>query len=382
MRAFLSHSSADKPLARKIFRALRDQAVSVWFDTVELRPGDSLLGKISAGIAQSDYLLILITENSSKSRWVQYEVETALTQEIDGIGPIVIPLLLQGVTIPALLARKVYIPIREDGTGIADIIPGIFRDSYILDIDLRATDLEPDVASLTDDLHEFYRSNFDRLRIRINNHNFNQRALELAEKIMLVPGTPPPVAEQVRQKAALFPIVLPLYWTNLSDVLAQLAEEVFAQHGKTLDALKIAATAMINTLRFAQFLLAQYLKSALFPSVADALGFPDLAAYVQRYESVTEAEFMHQLYELNPSAALLEARLDVRAGSGILPIATLYLPDSAHRVQQMLHEQPAAPAAIITQYSWLTHSLPQILGRFLQWSVFRDGKPPYELDYH
>ena len=37
MRAFLSHSSADKPLATQIYRAIRDQAVDVWFDRLEMR---------------------------------------------------------------------------------------------------------------------------------------------------------------------------------------------------------------------------------------------------------------------------------------------------------------------------------------------------------
>ncbi len=60
MRAFLSHSSIDKPLATKIFRVLRDQAVAVWFDRLEMRPGDSLMTCIAEGIAKSDYVIVLV----------------------------------------------------------------------------------------------------------------------------------------------------------------------------------------------------------------------------------------------------------------------------------------------------------------------------------
>ena len=103
MRAFLSHSSADKPLAATIYRSLRDEAVAVWFDRLELRPGDSLLKKIADGISGSDYLLALVTDNSKSSAWVEKEITIALTQEINGKGPKVIPLLLKGCDIPTIL---------------------------------------------------------------------------------------------------------------------------------------------------------------------------------------------------------------------------------------------------------------------------------------
>jgi len=91
MRAFLSHSSADRDLATTIYRSLRDQALPVWFDRLELQPGDSLLKKIVEGISESDYLLALVTDESKNSAWVEKEITIALTQEIHGTGPKVIP---------------------------------------------------------------------------------------------------------------------------------------------------------------------------------------------------------------------------------------------------------------------------------------------------
>jgi predicted nucleotide-binding protein len=71
MKAFLSYSSEDKILGKKIYRWLRNQAVSVWYDRIELRPADSLIAKIEEGITNSDYLIVLITENSKRSHWVK-----------------------------------------------------------------------------------------------------------------------------------------------------------------------------------------------------------------------------------------------------------------------------------------------------------------------
>jgi hypothetical protein len=79
MKAFLSHSSADNALATRLFRFMHDQAVDVWFDRIELRPGDSLLGEIGAGIESADFLLALLTEKSVASPWVQKELTIALT---------------------------------------------------------------------------------------------------------------------------------------------------------------------------------------------------------------------------------------------------------------------------------------------------------------
>lgn len=120
MQAFLSHSSADRPLAATIYRSLRDQAVSVWFDRMEMAPGDSLLKKIADGISNSDCVLVLVTENSKRSTWVEKEVSIALT----GAGPRLIPLLLRGCEMPSVLADKIYITVELNGNGIQDIVIG------------------------------------------------------------------------------------------------------------------------------------------------------------------------------------------------------------------------------------------------------------------
>jgi hypothetical protein len=180
MRAFLSHSCADNPLAKKIYRFLRDQAVSVWFDRIELRPGDSLITKIARGLTDSDILLVLVTENSKKSPWVEKEVAIALAKEVNRTGPKVIPILLKNCEVPTILADKIWIPIDQEGSGFTEIIPAIFRDSYILDLNLRSENLGLDLSNLREDLHEYYRSDFNSIRVRIDNHNFNNKVREIA----------------------------------------------------------------------------------------------------------------------------------------------------------------------------------------------------------
>ncbi len=68
---FLAHSSADNALVGRIAYELRKRGLPVWFDEWELKVGDSLHGKIEAGIESSGYLVIALSNHSIKSDWVR-----------------------------------------------------------------------------------------------------------------------------------------------------------------------------------------------------------------------------------------------------------------------------------------------------------------------
>ncbi len=255
MRAFLSHSSADKALAIKIYRSLRNQAVSIWFDRLELRPGDSLLKSIADGISSSDCLLVLVTEMSKQSRWVEKEVGIALTQEVEGTGPSVIPVVLRGCLVPTMLADKLYVNIDEDGNGGQEIIPAIFRNSYILDIALTAEALECDERELREELYEYTRGGFETLRIRIENRKFNRKILDIVTRTASLPDVPAAVIAQVKDVSESYDLELPIYWANLAELLGRSLSAVFATCGKNLDAVKVATTSAARTIQLAQSVL-------------------------------------------------------------------------------------------------------------------------------
>jgi hypothetical protein len=163
MKAFLSYSSEDKILGKKIYRWLRNQAVSVWYDRIELRPADSLIAKIEEGITNSDYLIVLITENSKRSHWVKKEISIALKSEKDLTGPKIVAVLVDKSCIPRRLSKNIYISIRNDDEDFPDIVPALFRDSYILDITMCPENLDLDQATLIESLEEYYRSRFTNI---------------------------------------------------------------------------------------------------------------------------------------------------------------------------------------------------------------------------
>src|SRR5262245_2391071 len=110
---FLSHSSADKVFARRLGTDLRGHGARVWIDEAEIRVGDSLIDKISAGIASVDYLIVVLSRVSCKSEWVRREVNIALTSEIRSRRIKVLPCLIEECDVPLFLIDKKYADFRR-----------------------------------------------------------------------------------------------------------------------------------------------------------------------------------------------------------------------------------------------------------------------------
>jgi len=60
---------------------LQQQSVSCWFAPHDLRTGDKIRTKVYEAIGNNDKLLIVLSERSIKSLWVEEEVEAALDRE-------------------------------------------------------------------------------------------------------------------------------------------------------------------------------------------------------------------------------------------------------------------------------------------------------------
>jgi hypothetical protein len=74
---FISYSSRDEALAQRLYADLQDKGVHCWFAPEDLKIGDEFRSRIDESIQVYDRLLLILSESSVKSRWVQKEVETA-----------------------------------------------------------------------------------------------------------------------------------------------------------------------------------------------------------------------------------------------------------------------------------------------------------------
>jgi len=110
--AFISHSTKDKPFVRKLAADLVASGVKVWVDEQRILVGDSIPEKIAQGLAESDFFLIVVSQNSINSAWVQKELSGALVNEIERRKVTVLPVKLDDASMPDSIKDKAYADFR------------------------------------------------------------------------------------------------------------------------------------------------------------------------------------------------------------------------------------------------------------------------------
>jgi hypothetical protein len=77
----LSYSSKDEEFAKRLYADLQDNGVRCWFAPEDLKIGEKFRVRIDESIRLHDKLLLVLSENSVASSWVENEVEMALEKE-------------------------------------------------------------------------------------------------------------------------------------------------------------------------------------------------------------------------------------------------------------------------------------------------------------
>ena len=94
---FLSYSSKDKRVARKIEKALKARGLDVWFDELKIVPGQLWLDAVEEGLRSAKTVVILVGAGGSK-KWQDLEIKAALDESVRARKS-VIPVLLPGASI-------------------------------------------------------------------------------------------------------------------------------------------------------------------------------------------------------------------------------------------------------------------------------------------
>lgn len=79
---FISYSHADEAFAERLYADLQDKGVPCWYAPEDLRIGDKIRPRIDESIKQFDKLLLVLSEHSIDSPWVEREVEAAFEKEL------------------------------------------------------------------------------------------------------------------------------------------------------------------------------------------------------------------------------------------------------------------------------------------------------------
>jgi len=107
---FISYGSGDREFSERLHADLQAKGVRVWFAPHDLPIGARIRPAIDESIRQHDKLLLVLSETSVSSQWVEQEVETALAREREPGGKVVLfPIRIDGAVMeskagwPALL---------------------------------------------------------------------------------------------------------------------------------------------------------------------------------------------------------------------------------------------------------------------------------------
>lgn len=78
---FISYSSKDEKFVNKLYNDLQENGVRCWFAPEDMKIGARIRHAIDQAIIEHDKLLLILSETSINSLWVDQEVERALQRE-------------------------------------------------------------------------------------------------------------------------------------------------------------------------------------------------------------------------------------------------------------------------------------------------------------
>ena len=96
---FISYSSKDEAFAQRLHADLQNKGVRCWFAPKDMKIGDKIRTRIDEVIRIHDKLLLVLSQNSVASAWVEKEVETAFDKEIKRKELVLFPIRLDDIVI-------------------------------------------------------------------------------------------------------------------------------------------------------------------------------------------------------------------------------------------------------------------------------------------
>lgn len=86
---FISYASEERhSVVEPIVNKLADYNLSVWYDDRRLLIGDSILTTINHGLKDSEYGVVILSQNYFLKDWPKYELSQLSREKIDRILPV------------------------------------------------------------------------------------------------------------------------------------------------------------------------------------------------------------------------------------------------------------------------------------------------------
>lgn len=138
-RVFLSHTAKDLPRVLTAAAELTRHGFVVWMATHDLPQGERLAA-ITDQLATTDRVVVFLSRAAVNSRWVRFEMETAVALKLGDKPITIIPVLLEAVRRPTVVASLTSVDFYRDSNednNIRRLIaaleghPAPIPDSYV-----------------------------------------------------------------------------------------------------------------------------------------------------------------------------------------------------------------------------------------------------------
>ncbi len=103
-KVFLSYSYEDKQFADWLANKFVENQIDIWYDTNEIKVGESIKQRIEEGISTSSTIIVILSKSSIQSKWVKYELNSALLSNSIKQGIEIIIVSIDNEQIPSDLA--------------------------------------------------------------------------------------------------------------------------------------------------------------------------------------------------------------------------------------------------------------------------------------
>lgn len=130
---FISYSSDDRDFVEILYSDLQKSGVRCWFAPKDMKIGDRIRTRIDDSIWSHDKLLLVLSESSVSSQWIEQEVETALEKERNQRCDVLFPVRLDDYVMsirsgwPALIKNTRHIGDFSQWKNLAEYNKAFFQ---------------------------------------------------------------------------------------------------------------------------------------------------------------------------------------------------------------------------------------------------------------
>lgn len=131
-RVFISYARADAAMATTVREALEDSGLAVESPVESPQPGESILALVVEAIDRSDVVVVLLSEDSASSHWVQTESSLAVGRFLTyGDGEVIPVVIGDGADLPFLLRDFASIRVAgpSDRSGLQRLVSNVIAAS-------------------------------------------------------------------------------------------------------------------------------------------------------------------------------------------------------------------------------------------------------------